>query len=189
MRPKSLWKRPVLKQIKVNVDGSFHLDEYTGSVSAVLWDTLGNFVRALTIYIPNIAYMSMPEAVALRKGLALANSIGYNNVLTEPFKIYSIILAISIWYLLSYSIGPKSSWKILVPRQIKSNVDGLFHLDEYARSVGVVLRDTLENFVAASTIYITSIAFASMAKALAMREGLALANHLGYNNMLMVRFN
>jgi ribonuclease HI len=83
------------------------------------------------------------------------------------------------------STGPKSPWERPVTRQVKVNVDGSFYLEEYAGSVVVVLRDTFGNFVSASTIYMTTVASASMAESLAMREGLALANRLGYNNVLM----
>ncbi|XP_047079767.1 uncharacterized protein LOC124690424 [Lolium rigidum] len=81
--PKSPWERPAPRQIKVNVDGSFYLEEYAGSVAAVLRDTFGNFVAASTIYMPTVASASMTEALAMREGLALANRLGYNNVLME----------------------------------------------------------------------------------------------------------
>jgi hypothetical protein len=49
--------------------------------------------------------------------------------------------------------------------------------------VGTVAFESTGRFIAASTIYISIVACAAAIKALAMREGLTLANRLGCNNL------
>jgi hypothetical protein len=51
--------------------------------------------------------------------------------------------------------------------------------------VGAVARDSLGKFIAASTVYLPSVASAAAAEAMAMRDGLSLATRLGCNNVLM----
>jgi hypothetical protein len=61
-----------------------------------------------------------------------------------------------------------------------------FHLDTYAGPVGAVMRDSAGCFIVASTVYLPNVASAAAAaNTMAMREGLALANRLGCNNVLM----
>jgi ribonuclease HI len=71
----------------------------------------------------------------------------------------------------------------MCPSLIKVNVDGAFHIDSHAGAVGAVLRDYEGRFIAASTLFLRNVASASASEALAMREGLALANRLGCNNI------
>jgi hypothetical protein len=47
------------------------------------------------------------------------------------------------------------------------------------------MRDSAGRFIAASTVYIPNVASVAAAETMAMREGLALANRLGCNNVLM----
>jgi ribonuclease HI len=68
------WSRPGHRQVKVNVDGSFHIDSHTGAIGAILRDHEGRFIAASTTYI---------EAMAIREGLALAVRLGCNNVQAE----------------------------------------------------------------------------------------------------------
>lgn len=77
------WVRPNPRQLKVNVDGSFHADVFAGSAGAVLRDFQGRFVAATTTYIPNVASAAAAEAVAMKEGLALANLFGCNDVVAE----------------------------------------------------------------------------------------------------------
>jgi ribonuclease HI len=76
-------------------------------------------------------------------------------------------------------------WEKPNSAQTKVNVDGSFHQDTHAGSVAAVIRDSKGNFLAASTTFLPSVALAAMAEAMAMREGLALANRLGCNNVIM----
>ncbi|XP_071676904.1 uncharacterized protein [Lolium perenne] len=57
--------------------------------------------------------------------------------------------------------------------------------DQVKRATGVVARDHDGSFLAAAACFFTNVATAAMTEALAMREGLALANRLGCNNVLM----
>jgi ribonuclease HI len=81
--------------------------------------------------------------------------------------------------------GPKPRWSRPTSRILKVNVDGSFNSDSCAGSVGAVVRDSRGKFIAASTVYLPNIASASATEAMAMREGLALANRLGCNNVQM----
>jgi ribonuclease HI len=81
--------------------------------------------------------------------------------------------------------GPKPRWCRPNPRIIKVNIDGSFHPDNCAGSVGVVARDSSGKFIAASTVYLPNVASAAAAEAMAMREGLSLVNRLGCNNVQM----
>jgi hypothetical protein len=67
--------------------------------------------------------------------------------------------------------GPKPQWEKPNPRQVKINVDGSFHLDTYAGSVGAVMQESAGCFIAASTVYLPNVTSAAAAKTMAMREG------------------
>jgi hypothetical protein len=60
-------------------------------------------------------------------------------------------------------------------------VDGSFHPD--IGSLGVVARNSLGRFIAASTTFLPAVALVAAAEAMAMREGLSLATRLGCNNV------
>jgi ribonuclease HI len=79
--------------------------------------------------------------------------------------------------------GPRPLWEKPSHTQIKVNVDGSFQSDNHAGSVGAVARDSNGRFVAASTIFLPNVASAYASEALAVREGLALANRLGCHNI------
>uniref|UniRef100_A0A8I6XJ96 RNase H type-1 domain-containing protein n=1 Tax=Hordeum vulgare subsp. vulgare TaxID=112509 RepID=A0A8I6XJ96_HORVV len=78
------WKRPEPRFIKLNVDASFHADEGAGSVAGVLRDERGNFIAGFCKFIPLAADVVTIEAMAMRDGLFLANSLGFNRVESEP---------------------------------------------------------------------------------------------------------
>jgi ribonuclease HI len=63
------------------------------------------------------------------------------------------------------------------------NVDAYFHSAVCAGSTGAVIRDYKGCFLAASTTLIPHVATASMAEALAMRDGLELVTKLGCNRV------
>lgn len=77
------WKRPEPRFIKHNVDASFHADEGAGSVAGVLRDDRGNFIAGFCKFIPLAADVVTIEAMALRDGLFLANSLGFDGVEAE----------------------------------------------------------------------------------------------------------
>jgi ribonuclease HI len=69
------------------------------------------------------------------------------------------------------------------PRYIKLNVDAAYHEDQRAGATGAVLRDYEGRFVAASNTVIPHVASAAMAEAIAMKNGLLLANRMGCNRI------
>jgi hypothetical protein len=71
------------------------------------------------------------------------------------------------------------------PRHLKINVDGSFHSDSHARSIGAVVRDYKGEFIAASTVFLPHVLSPTVVEAMAMREGLSLANHMGCTNVIM----
>ena len=69
MKPKpsnQKWTRPNPRQLKVNVDGSFHADVSIGAVGAVLRDFKLRFVTSTTKYLPNIVSAPVGEAVSTK---------------------------------------------------------------------------------------------------------------------------
>jgi ribonuclease HI len=84
------WSRLGHRQVKVNVDGSFHIDSHTGAIGAILRGHEGRFIAASTTYIPNLASATAAEAMAIREGLALAVRLGCNNVQAESDSMETI---------------------------------------------------------------------------------------------------
>jgi ribonuclease HI len=71
------------------------------------------------------------------------------------------------------------------PRHMKINVDGSFHSESHAGSIGAVVRYSKGDFMAASTIFLPYVLSPAVAEAMAMREGLSLANGMGCTNVIM----
>jgi hypothetical protein len=69
------WCKPDLRQVKVNVDGSFSADSLLGSVGAVLRDSNGKFIAGVAIYFPHMASAKLAKARAMKEGLILANQM------------------------------------------------------------------------------------------------------------------
>lgn len=77
------WGKPDPRYVKVNVDAAFFEDAAMGAIVAVLRDDKSNFLAAQCKFIPNAAYVVNTEAMAMRDGLGLANSLGFNRVEAE----------------------------------------------------------------------------------------------------------
>jgi ribonuclease HI len=75
-------------------------------------------------------------------------------------------------------------WSRPETRQMKLNVDASFFADNHAGAVGALIRDYQGQFVAASCKVLPHVESASMAEAIAMKEGLTLANMLGCNSVI-----
>jgi hypothetical protein len=73
------WERPNVRQIKVNVDGSYNVNLHAGAVGAVIRDHNGKFIVAWTLYLLHVASAAATEAMAMREGLAIATQIGCND--------------------------------------------------------------------------------------------------------------
>jgi ribonuclease HI len=83
----------------------------------------------------------------------------------------------------AYSKGA-TAWTRPLPRQVKINVDAAFCADQAEGAVGVVARDYKGQYIAAATRYLPHVASVAMAEALALKEGLTLANKLGCNSVI-----
>lgn len=77
------WSRPDTRQVKINVDASFHVDSHSGAVGSIIRDYQGQFVAASCKFLPHIMTATMAEAVAMKEGLRLAENLGYHNVIAE----------------------------------------------------------------------------------------------------------
>ena len=71
------WTKPELRFVKLNVDAAYHTDEGAGTATAILRDIRGNFIAASCIYYPIAANVVTSEAMAMRDGLAFANTMGF----------------------------------------------------------------------------------------------------------------
>jgi ribonuclease HI len=72
-------------------------------------------------------------------------------------------------------------WRRPEARNIKLNVDAAYHDDVKAGAIGAVLHNCNGEFIAASVSYLPNVASPLLAEAYAMKEGLSLAMHMGYN--------
>jgi hypothetical protein len=77
-----------------------------------------------------------------------------------------------------------TSWSRPLPRQVKINVDAAFCADQAEGAIGVVARDYQGQFIAAATRHLPHVSSVAMAEALAMKDGLVLANRLGCNSVV-----
>jgi hypothetical protein len=77
------WSKPNPRQVKLNVDASFHGDCNAGAVAAVIRDFQGGFLVARYAFVPHVASASLAEAMAMREGLSLANDMGCNDLIAE----------------------------------------------------------------------------------------------------------
>lgn len=71
------WLKPNPKFMKVNVDAAFYENERAGATAAVIHDDKGNFLAAQCKFLTHAANVVTSEAIAMRDGLAFANSLGF----------------------------------------------------------------------------------------------------------------
>lgn len=81
--PETRWSKPDPRYTKLNVDAAFFADEGLGGTVAMLRDDRGNFVAAQCKFIPYAADAITTEVMAMRDGLAFANSLGFNRIEAE----------------------------------------------------------------------------------------------------------
>jgi hypothetical protein len=84
------WTAPRPRQLKLNVDASFHDDMAAGATGAVLRDYQGQFVAASTKHIPYVSSASMAEAIAMKEGLLLASRLGCSSLIAESDSLVTI---------------------------------------------------------------------------------------------------
>jgi hypothetical protein len=77
--------------------------------------------------------------------------------------------------------GQSEKWTCPAPRQVKLNVDAAFYAESQDGSVHAILREYQGQFLAASSKVLPHVASTTMEEALAMKEGLLLANRMGCN--------
>ena len=81
--PEAKWTKPEVRSVKLNVYAAFHIDEGSGATAAVIRDHRGNFLAPQCSFVPFAADACTTEAMAMRDGLVLANSLGFNTVEAE----------------------------------------------------------------------------------------------------------
>lgn len=79
----SQWKTPPSGRLKVNIDGSFHIDSGAGGVGVVVRDENGNCIAALQRSLPFCSSAFHAETEACRAGLGLAIQQGWDNFIFE----------------------------------------------------------------------------------------------------------
>ncbi|EEC72520.1 hypothetical protein OsI_05906 [Oryza sativa Indica Group] len=92
-------------------------------------------------------------------------------------------------YMLSNKKGKtkiQNGWKKPPEGMLMINVDAAFDIDSGSGGTGVVLRDHLGACVTASQAFLPYVLDApTMAEAFALRDGLALAQHIGAKNVIV----
>jgi hypothetical protein len=63
------WEKPLVRQVKINVDGSFSQASHSGAAGAIMRDYNGNFMAASTVFFPNITSANVAEAMAMKEDL------------------------------------------------------------------------------------------------------------------------
>jgi ribonuclease HI len=76
--------------VKLNVDGAFHADNYTGAIGTVLRDYQGQLIAASCKYLPQVASAAMAEAIAMKEGLSLVAAKGCSQVIAEVDSMETI---------------------------------------------------------------------------------------------------
>jgi hypothetical protein len=75
---KGIWIKPQLEFLKINVDASFDANDLRGTTGAIMRDNIGEFIVASNIKIEHARDVLTVEAIALKQGLVLAQSLGCN---------------------------------------------------------------------------------------------------------------
>jgi ribonuclease HI len=84
------WTKPQPRTLKLNVDADFAIGENTGAVGAVIRDYRGSLVQANCSLLSHVSTVAMAEALALREGLRLAESLGCHHLVAESDSVETI---------------------------------------------------------------------------------------------------
>jgi ribonuclease HI len=79
-----------VRQIKINVVGSFHSVSHAGTTGVIARDHEGVFLAAASKFYPNMASAAMVEALAMKEGLSLANKLGCNNFMMKSDSLETV---------------------------------------------------------------------------------------------------
>jgi hypothetical protein len=94
------------------------------------------------------------------------------------------MIGLAAHFIKSYSktaIPGEIRWCPPLSNHVKLNIDPAFFEDQQAGTIAAIIRDHKDRFIAASYAYIPHVDTAALAKAMAMRDGLALARNIGCN--------
>jgi ribonuclease HI len=92
------WSKPETRFMKLNVDAAYYEDSRSDSFGAVIRDFQGNFVGEKCGLIPSVASASMAEAITMREGLVLANSMGINRLIAESDSTETVEACEARWW-------------------------------------------------------------------------------------------
>ena len=67
-----MWKKPCRDVIKINVDAAFQYETLSGATGVVARDGRGNFIAAITWFLPQTSRVDSAEITTIRNGLYLA---------------------------------------------------------------------------------------------------------------------
>jgi ribonuclease HI len=83
------WNKPETRQVKANVDATFHSDTFSGAVGVVARDYQG-YVAAACKFLLHVVSASMVEALAMKEGLSRAIKLGCNSIVAEGDSLETI---------------------------------------------------------------------------------------------------
>lgn len=94
------WEKPGKDDLKLNVDASFHSDVGMGATASIARDGHGKFVAAPCTFIPYVSEASTVEAMAMKHGLTLAATLGFNTSIVAESDSTDVISACkgSTWW-------------------------------------------------------------------------------------------
>ena len=75
--------KPPQGTVKLNIDASFEYEGSTASIGAILRDDVGDFIAAEVFYMGKTIDTYTSEAMAMKKGLQLADSLGIHKLLVH----------------------------------------------------------------------------------------------------------
>lgn len=80
LKPELKWSKPNPGFLKLNVNASFYEEPGMGSTAAILRNTHGTFVVGKCTFYQHVANAGTTEALAMKDGLHLANSLGATKI-------------------------------------------------------------------------------------------------------------
>ena len=83
-----MWARPPLGTVKLNVDASFEYEGNMASTGVILRDDAGDLMTAEICYLRPTIDAYTAEALAMKKGLQLADSLGIHDILVCEYPVF-----------------------------------------------------------------------------------------------------
>uniref|UniRef100_M8BIU0 RNase H type-1 domain-containing protein n=1 Tax=Aegilops tauschii TaxID=37682 RepID=M8BIU0_AEGTA len=85
-----IWKKPVKGFRKINVDFSFSTETLSEATRLVARDDHGNFIAAMSWFVPHVSTVDSVGILAMRNGLYLAATIGCDKLIIESDNSFAI---------------------------------------------------------------------------------------------------